>query len=968
MRNQDMEHFLSLAAADLTGNFVDATKGLSHITVVFPNRRARLFFDEYLTLHNDKPVWSPVYMTISDLFQSQTSLRIADRNKLVSLLYNIYKDVMNSDETLDSFWNWGELMLDDFDDIDRNMADADAIFACLENHKEIAAKPFLSEEQSDILKEFFDHFNGSDTELRVKYSLIWNRLGLIYNRFRTELMNAGLAYEGMLQREVASGASLKLPEDGLCAFIGFNSLDKAERTVFRRLKECGKALFYWDYDKSYIEDPSLEAGLFMRDNLAEFPNRLNGSLFDNINKDKELTIIETSSDTAQAGYIPDWIAQIDGKPGKDTAIVLCDGSLLQPVINAIPTDSTEGLNITMGFPFKATPLYSFISAILDTQRSILRNGGRLTLDMVGRVLNNPITNMICGNAADTYQELIKSHRYYPDINEINAGDTLSLVFRASKDNLSLLDKISEIIQVLAPVINGSVVENVFQPLYCEALYRIYTNVSRMRTLIEEGSLDISTDMLCKLLRKIMAGTTVPFHGEPVAGMQVMGLIETRNLDFKHILLLSASEGTLPSGNGGTSFIPYSIRAAFGLTTMRERSAVAAYNFHHLLQRAESVTMVYNSNADQSGIGKGQISRYLLQLIVSGRPIRRLALSSDHCEQTADRCLSSGKSTEVMRRLYGMYDTSDTSKYISPSAINCYLDCKYKYYLRYVAGIQARQDDPSGIEANLFGTLFHDSAELAYNALAEASPDRTITKSMLEKLAKDKTMIESFVREAFKKDLFDGKDISTSDYNGTQSVNFEVVCRYLYQTLKTDMIYAPFVYVGSEAAGFSHLISLPHPEYPGKELNVRISGRIDRIDLKDGIYRIADYKTGHVEKDPKCMDDLFCNSDNRCGYALQTFYYATLVHNAPGYGDKRLAPVLLYLRRTAKPTADNIYMRMDNVPVTDFAASYMDEYGKRLRETIMEIFDRNVPFAQTDVRAICAKCDFRELCMRKSDTF
>lgn len=962
---KNMEHFLSLTAADLIGNFASSTAGLSNVTMVFPNKRARLFFDDFLSSHSSKPIWSPSYMTITELFQSQSDLRIADQYKLVSLLYNVYCETLHSDESIDSFWSWGELMLQDFDDIDRNMADADQLFSCLENHKEMEARSFLSDEQIQILKTFFEGFKGGDTELKKKYIQIWNSLGPIYHKFRDTLMAGGLAYEGLLQRNVATDSDSGRFRDGIYAFVGFNSLDKAEKTLFRKMRDAGKAIFYWDYDKSHIDDSTLEAGLFMRENLKEFPNRLPEELFDNIKSDKQLTIIETSSDSAQAGYIPKWIEDVTGgNPDRDTAIVLCDSGMLQPVIHSIPESIGEKTNITMGFPLSATPLFGYISAITDIQRLMLKNGGRITADHLTRYLNNPLTRLVSKKAVEINEWLTESRRFHIKADDIEADDAVRSVLTMSDGNIGMLDRILESLRILAPHLNDDSIETAYRPLYNEALYKAYTQIARIRTLTEEGSLNINTEMLCRLLRKIMSTTKVPFHGEPVAGMQVMGMIETRNLDFRHVLLLSASEGSLPSGSSEASFLPYSLRLAFGLTTMKEKSAVASYNFHHLLQRAESVTMMYNSNADQSGVGKGQISRYLLQLIVSGRTVMRKSLEPELGIFTDDHVMSGSKTPDVMRILYDMYDVNNKDAYISPSALNSYLDCQFKYYLQYVAGIRAKRDEMAEIDPAMFGTLFHHSAELAYDFLAGKSSDRTITEKMLEDLANDKKLLESFVRQAFNEDLFNKNETLPSDYNGIQSINFEVICRYLRQILKADMTYAPFQYVESESAGFEHLISIPHPEDGNGVFQIRISGRIDRIDCKDGIYRIADYKTGHVEKSPTVMDDLFAVAKERRKYALQTFYYATLVHFNEKYKDKKLAPVLLYIRSSANASADSTYMKISDEAITDFCGKYMEDYLTRLKDTIAEIFNPAIPFNQTGVPDTCLNCDFKDICHKQ----
>lgn len=962
-----MEHFLELAAKDLYYGFSNPLTGLSDVTVVFPNRRARLFFDEYLSLCCEKPLWSPTYMTISELFQSQSPLVLADHIRTIAMLYDIYCEVTGSSETPDSFWTWGELMLRDFDDIDSNMVDADQLFACLENQKEIESATFLTEEQQKSLNRFFIGLKpeGAETELRRKYIHLWRTIGKIYHKLRGKLSAEGLAYEGMLLRNVAESPNTDLFTARKYAFIGFNSLNNAEKRLFSTLQSCGKALFYWDYDESYIRDTTLEAGTFLRENVKLFPGRISPT--DSFSKNapyRELTIVETSSDNAQARFIPNWLERLPSRPDKETAVVLCDSTILQAVLNSLPSDKVDTVNITMGYPLKVTVLYTFVSAFLDTQHYILKNNGSVTLELVSQILNNPLAAKMSDNAASVISSLNQQHKFHPSLSELKQDENLAKLFAPCTNNLQLMDNLLAMLDALAATICENPDDSIMNPLNSEAIYRIYTQSNRFRTLVDDGILNITPDTLCKLLRKVLTGTTIPFHGEPVVGMQIMGLIETRNLDFRHVLLLSASEGTLPSGNSESSFLPYSLRKAFGLTTMRQKSAVSSYNFHHLLQRAESVTMVYNGDTDSAGIGKGQISRYLLQLIVSNAKVQRITLDSRHKESTVSH-LVVAKSSKVMQRLYDMYDYSTEGYYLSPSAINCYLDCSLKYWFRYVIGIKPKEDDSTEIAANLFGTLFHKSAELAYNSLA-AESDGLITESNLRKLIDAPERIDSFVRQAFNCELFNGAAVKPEDYNGVQVINYEAIRTYLRQVLRIDLLYVPFQYIGSESRKFSHCLVITHPEKPGETLMIRMSGSIDRLDLKGNILRIVDYKTGNRKEEPKSMEDLFSGSKRNSHY-LQAFYYATLVNDDAQLSKYRLAPVLLYTRSSSNPTPADLYLSIGGQPATDFAKNYISEYTERLKKTVSEIFDPKVPFRQPDKsNEHCRFCDFASICQRQTE--
>lgn len=960
-----MEPFLKTVAQDLYGKYGAQGGGLAHITVVFPNRRARLFFDDWLSVCSQQPVWSPQYTTIEELFQSQSDLRAADRIEMVTLLHKIYQEVLHTDESLDSFWSWGELMLADFDDVDRNLAPADQLFSLLREQRELSDTSFLTDEQKKALEQFFGEMKDAQpTQLREHYQAVWSVLGTIYERFGKLLSQKGLGYNGMIQRRVISNLDPDRLTARRYAFVGFNSLDGAERELFRAIQKAGKALFYWDYDPAYTESSLLhEAGRFLRDNLKEFPNELPRERFDGMHKAR-LTIVEASTDNAQARFIPQWLESLNiEKAGKETAIVLADENLLQPVLHSIPQERVGNVNITMGYQLSETSLYNLVNALIDMQRLAARNKGRLSIQSLSRVLGNPMTSALCADAPKILENLRASRRMFPDTTELINSKELAVMFSTATDNISLLQYLQNVLKALVPVIRERADDTLFQPLNQESLYRIYTQINRLYSLMESGGLDISTDTLCRLIRSVLATTTVPFHGEPAVGMQIMGLIETRNLDFRNVLLLSAQEGALPKSGQSASFIPYNIRVAFGLTTMQDKSAVSSYNFHHLLQRAENVTMVYNGNADAKGIGKGQISRYLLQLIVSGASINRITLKTDRKETDVEP-FSVAKTPAVLEELCRRYDYANPKTYLSPSALNRYMNCPLQFYLAQIAGLRKPNDTDTEIDYAMFGTLFHKSAELAYNYLA--SDGKAITAAAIDSLLKDSERLEGFVQQAFRDEYFAQKTIDKADYSGTQLVNFDVILKYLRQVLRMDMeLYAPFNYVGSEDKGYQHVIEVPDPLNAGSMKQIRLKGIIDRLDSKDGILRIVDYKTGLDKGTPDTIDQLFppTETKKRKSQAFQIFYYAYIMSFQPQFSKYRLAPTLLYTRSSSKPTKQDIYYRIGTDVLTDFGTQCEEEFQSRLIELISELFNPDIPFAATDQKETCRNCDFSQLCGR-----
>ena len=961
-----MEQFLKITARNLYDNYCSAVTGLSGITVVFPNRRARLFFDDYLAQCSDQPFWSPNYLTIEELFQSQTDIELADPIELVCKLHTTYKEVTNSSETLDSFWSWGEIMVADFDDIDKNLASTQQLFAVLKEQNIISKDlSFLSAEQQESLKYFFDEMgNKRETNLKEKFYGIWGSLEAIYTKFRASLQAENKAYSGMLQRSVIDNLEISQFKSDKYAIVGFNSLTKAEEELFKFLQANGKAVFYWDYDKSYVSNPAHEAGMFMRHNLKFFPNTLTDSnLFNNMDKPKEINIIEATTNNEQARYIPDWLKTLDNKTDKECAIVLCDETLLQPTLHSIPDSMVNAINVTMGYAMTETTLFNLISLLLDMQKAFLHNQEKCSIEECAQILSNPFVKQLSSETDKLIAGLTKLKQRVVSTDFLNTDTALSTIFRSTKSNSELTKYLLDILTLLSPVIANQDNKDLFKPLNQEALYRIYTTINRIHSLIEAGILDIQQETLCRLLRNIIGHITIPFHGEPVIGMQIMGLIETRNLDFKHILLISANEGNLPKTASESSFIPYSVRDAFGLTTMKLKSAVSSYNFYHLMQRAESITMLYNNCTSDSGTGNGEISRYLLQLLTERKDITVKSLNSNR-ENHQLHEYSVNKSKRILDILLHNRRGEEVLT-LSPSAINQYIDCPLRFYFQRIAGLKEPEKPNGEIDSALFGTLFHKCAEDIYNYMASHNSENSITKETLKSLLENREEIEKYVTKAFNELIFDGNTVSPADYNGTQSINYSVICKYLENLLKFDMNhYAPFTYLGSESEGYIRIVKIPHPTEAGKELKVKLIGIIDRMDAKDGVIRIVDYKTGSRKNEPKEISELFTPGKNRNSQVLQIFYYAYTLCCKAEFADKKIAPVLLHTRHSSGADESSVYMNMNNESVTDFSNSHSESFGKELEALFSEIVNPDIPFSQCEEADTCKYCPFKStICNR-----
>lgn len=954
-----MQSFLQLVAHDL---YTKIGNDLSRTVLVFPNKRANLFFNEYLAGESDQPIWSPAAMSISDLFQKLSVQKAGDPIRLVCELYKVFKEETQSQETLDDFYFWGELLISDFDDVDKNLVDADKLFSNLQDLKNLMdGYEFIDKEQEEAIRQFFQNFSiEKRTELKEKFISLWDKLCNIYHRYRENLTQLGIAYEGMLYRNVIEQLDTNQLKYDKYIFVGFNVLNKVETKFFQLLKDADKAMFYWDYDIFYTRRiKKHEAGEFINRNLEKFPNELPESYFDSLKKPKNIRYISASTENAQARFLPEWIRRTFSNEceEKENAVVLCNEALLLPVLHSIPQE-VKNVNITMGFPLAQTPIYSFINVAMELQTSGYRSDtGRFTYETVSAILKHPYTRQLSINAEPLERELTQTNRFYPLPSELKKDEFLVKLFTPQNGIKDLCSYLTELIRDISTLYRKeSEYKDIFSQLYRESIFQSYTKINRLYSLIESGELTVRTDTLRRLITKVLTTANIPFHGEPAIGMQVMGVLETRNLDFRNLVLLSLNEGQLPKSGGESSFIPYNLRKAFGMTTVEHKNAVYAYYFYRLIQRAENITLLFNTSSD--GLNRGEESRFMLQLLVEGpHEITREYLEAGQSPQSAKR-IEIEKTPEILERLHRSYDSSRQGSYIlSPSALNAYLDCRLKFYYRYVARLKAPDEVSAEIDSALFGTIFHLSAQLAYTDLT--TNGKMIRKEDLEHLLRDDPKLQNYVDLAFKKELFKVSPDEKPEYNGVQLINSKVIVSYLRQLLRNDLQYAPFEMVAMEKP-VEEKITIQTKHGP---LTLRLGGTIDRMDAKEDTLRIVDYKTGGSPKTPANIEQLFTPSETRPSYIFQTFLYAAIMSRQQSL---KVAPALLYIHRASSesysPVIEMGEPRKPKLPVNNFVF-FEDEFRERLQRLLEEIYDEKEPFTQTEDIKKCEYCDFKAICKR-----
>ena len=947
--------FLEYVAEDIIGKY---GTDLSRIAVVFPNKRAALFLNEHLAHIAGQPVWSPAYITISDLFRQHTDLKPADPIKLICDIHKSFTKCTGIDETLDHFYGWGQLLLADFDDIDKNMADADNIFCNLKDIHELDDISYLDDEQKEMLARFFANFSDDiDSELKKRFLSLWSHFGDIYHDYNRRLTEQGIGYEGAIYRKVASEQTLHLKYDKYL-FVGFNLLQKVERLLFSRLMKEGKAKFYWDFDEYYMPTARAQQSASVPNNtasfaayLTDFPNELDNTdrdIYANMRRPKRIRFISSPTENAQARFASNWLLENDRyKAGRKTAVVMCDESILLPIMHSLPPEADK-VNITSGFPLAMTPVASLVMLLFDLYTLGLRKKDTAF---------NPhyLKKLMAHPYARHLQEV-----HLKEMNDVHLkGVHLSQVHQ--EGSAALLQHIATLVKQV-----GIATKQEGDALTQESVFRMFTILNRLAALADSGDLLVDNTTLRRLVSQLVGAASIPFHGEPVVGVQIMGVLETRNIDFDNVLLLSCNEGNMPKGVNDSSFIPYSIRKAHGLTTIDNKVAIYSYYFHRLLQRAGDITIAYNNSTDNGHTG--EMSRFMLQLLVeSGQKI-------DHYSLTAKNQPTPLMPKPIEKDETALSKLEEMSR-LSPSAINTYIRCKLAFYYQYIAHIKEPDSDPETIDNRMFGNIFHRAAYLIYKDITDHSP--VIEKAHIQAYLSNRKLLASVVDRAFEEE-----ECKTN--NGLQIINREVIIEYVTKLLKIDQQLCPFSILAmeEEAKVYTQLsFTIPSggtlkggalvSSAPDKHYNLTIGGIIDRLDAvtdkqtgKRRI-RVVDYKTGNKPSSAiKSIEEVFDPKNiasKHSNYFLQAILYSLIVSRSKEWNaaNDAVSPALLFIKQAATNDYDPT-LCIDKHPINDVTV-YEEEFLTKLKETVADMYSPDAAFTPTDDRKKCELCPYRMLC-------
>ena len=932
---------------------------------IFPNRRSLVFFTRHLcqaVKDSDvlsRPIVAPEMLTINDFFHKVGGMHSVERVRLLIELYDCYRECNPKAESLDEFIFWGDVILSDFNDVDKYLVDPKQLFANISDLKKIQdTYTYLTDTQRKAIEAFVSHFSdlsgrltvnldSDEPDVKGKFLMIWNILHGLYELFNTRLREKGMAYEGMVYRQLAQRLKTESVEDVFndvwqgdvkFVFVGLNALNECEKMLLRKLRDAGRAEFCWDYSGKIISDPKNRSSFFMAENVVEFPQ---AAVWDREGLNvPEINVVSVPSSTGQAKRLPDVLNGIGSRTVAgltECAIVLPDETLLSSVLNSIP-DEVEDINVTMGLPMTGSILYSMMSDIAAIQLHTVNRKGKWYFyhKQVWDLFANDLFRKASDEKTLEIISKVKSDAaYYISQDVLSGTPLLDAVFRPviADQKLQSASQIKDFAeyqkQVLTAVVS-SVTEDVGMNLELEYAKEYYKCVN----VLKEIDLEVLPVTYVRLLNQLLSAVSVPFRGEPLKGLQIMGPLETRALDFRNLVILSANEGVFPRRNVSSSFVPPELRKGFGLPTYEYQDAVWAYYFYRMISRAEKVWMFTDTRTE--GLKSGEESRYIKQLEYHFNiPLNRYVVRFDK--------MKTAKVEDIVKTLDDVRKIKETV--LSATTVQNYLACPAKFYYGTVKELKAEEEVAESLDYGMFGTVYHETMRSLY------ASDRMTAKDIQSWLGR-----EDEIKSKIKELIID--ELNLMEVSGRNLVVTDVILKYVMKTLQRDL-----ELLEKEGVDFFEILGR-EVKVSGEFKGQKFKGFIDRLDsFHPGQVRVVDYKTGKVlDDDEKINDDnalaiaedIFAEDiKERPKIALQFFIYDMLVQNHPLARGKQLFNCVYSTARLFKEPPLN-------VPRNEM---FFNAVSERLENTLKEMYSLEVPFRRTNDEKVCEYCDFKMICGR-----
>ena len=947
---------------------------------VFPNRRSMVWFRKHLcSAVKDVPLLAPQMLTINDFFSRVSGVPASDRVRLLLELYDSYKALNPKAESLDEFIFWGDVILADFNDVDKYLVDPRQLFANVADFKALQDTfEYLTDTQREAIKGFLSHFNDQsgkltvdlgtdDPDVKGRFLQIWNILYPLYVSYNKSLADKGMAYEGMVYRSLAERLKNMSVEDVFqdifhegttFVFVGLNALNECEKTLLRKLRDAGKAEFCWDWSGDMIKDPQNRSSFFMADNVLEFPQ---AARWDPEGVEcPEINVISVASSAGQAKRLPDILCQRTGAP-EECAVVLPDEGLLKSVLNSIP-EEIHDINVTMGLPMNVSLFYTMMADISAIQMHAVKR--KDTWLFYHKQVWDLFSSEIFRKAADekTMEIVAKvkeNARYYIPKDELTGTLLMDVIFRpvimdpkmaSTAQIASFAQYQKDVIEVIAPAIADDA-SLALELEYAKEYYKCINVLFEIRP-------EVLPMTYLRLLGQLLSSVSVPFRGEPLKGLQIMGPLETRALDFKDLVIMSANEGVFPRRSVSSSFIPPELRKGFGMPTYEYQDAVWAYYFYRMISRAEKVWMLVDSRTE--GLKSGEESRYIKQLEYHfGVPLKRFVVKFGS--------MKTASLPDIVKTEEDVARIKDTV--LSATTLQNYLACPAKFYYGTVKGLEAEEEVAESLDYGMFGTVYHDTMRALYTSEEAMNPEfvfndreprgglsgeaqKTVSQSYIEGWLSRKEDIKAKVKALIMMQL------NTIEVSGRNLVVADVIVRYIIKTLQRDL-----ELLKKEGRDSFEIL--------GREIRVagefcgqRFKGFIDRLDsFKEGQARVVDYKTGKVLEDDENIHDgnaeeiaeKIFNPDmkNWPKIALQFYIYDMLVQSRPEVRGREICNCVYSTAHLFKEPPVTVPMNR----------KFYEAVSAKLEAMLAQMYDTSVPFRRTDDEKTCSYCDFRMICGR-----
>ncbi|MFO0355619.1 MAG: PD-(D/E)XK nuclease family protein [Sphingobacteriaceae bacterium] len=952
-----MEPFLKRVVEHIHLHYKD---NVENLCIVLPSKRGSVFLKEHFKTVFKKAMWLPSIKSAEEFIEELSGLKQADEIDLLAILYQSYLQSIPVDpEPFDKFSKWGHLMLQDFNEIDRYLVPADQIYQNLKDIKEI------------------ENWSLGETELTTtqsNYLAFMASIGLIYKHYTETLLQLGIGYQGLIYRKASErfqNAAL-LNEHSKFIFSGFNALNAAETKIYKAMQDSGKAEMLWDVDVYYYKDPIQEAGMFLRRNLEIFHQKDVAFVNDHFHTTKEIHITAVAGQMGQAQLVHDELNRLLAQqiPLSKVAVVLANEKLLWPVLKLLPKE-IEHVNITMEYPIRYTQAYSFIDLLLSIQLNF-QNNKKASTAIYHTEFISVIQHSFFSVLLKSLNVDLSIHSIIDRINQNNFAfinqkliadffsslpafilDLFKPWANAAAGNAVLVQLINHIRDHYIGLYQNNIIHLELE--YLEVLMRAFNRISEVLNLYTYYN-DVRSYK--QLYAQTVGTSSVPFIGEPLRGLQIMGVLETRTLDFEYLIMVGVNEGVLPSGKTVNSFLPNDLKRVFNLPLYYEKDAIYAYHFYRLMQRANFVHLIYDSETDE--LGKGEKSRFVTQLqfeLKKYHPQHLITESVAVSESPVytDQAIVIEKNKQTLERIYTKAISNEVYGGLSPSALITFKECSLKYYFRYGVGLKELKEVEESAEANTFGSILHLALENLYKPLV----NKVLVKEDLMALI---PLSDGVVEGAFKETFPDSVQIGGKNY-----LQIEVLKVYVKRMIDQDI--QNVASLNSENKYLTILYLEKEWEAPlevnveGKKQLVQVKGKIDRIDKYGEIIRVIDYKNS-IKKSDKftftSFDDLFTNVDHNKQFQLFTYVWL-MYKNKPEYL-KNIKPGIIPFKHFLKEP-QFIKAASRSKETLEFDHELIVGFESQLSEFISTVFNEQQPFVQTEDLDICEYCGYNAICNR-----